>query len=227
MKKDGKCGFLDDSGNEIVAPKYDSVYQPTYDIFSGNIFLVEINGKYGYVDFNGREITPIIYDDARNFWHGTASVKLNGEHFFINPKGQRIYPDSVNSNIHLRPSLRPNLRFGYVNDWDREVIAPIYHDARHFFDGLAAVKVDDKWGFVDPTGKQVVTPQYDFAGDFSEGRASVRLDDKWGFVDTTGNVVIPIVYRQVQPFLKGRSLVEKDGFLYFIDRDGNRINTGI
>lgn len=53
------------------------------------------------------------------------------------------------------------------------IIKPQYDDARGFSEGLAPVKVGDKWGFVDENNKMVIKPQYDFVGDFNEGKAVV------------------------------------------------------
>jgi Enoyl reductase domain of yeast-type FAS1 len=40
---------------------------------------------------NGKEVIPFIYDDARYFnKDGKAKVKLNGETFFIDVKGNRV-----------------------------------------------------------------------------------------------------------------------------------------
>lgn len=41
---------------------------------------VEINGEWGFVDKDGREVIPLKYDDAESFSEGLARVKLNGKH---------------------------------------------------------------------------------------------------------------------------------------------------
>ena len=52
----------------------------------------EYNGKWGFIDaVTGKEVVPFIYDDARYFnKDGKAKVKLNGETFFIDVKGNRV-----------------------------------------------------------------------------------------------------------------------------------------
>lgn len=50
-----------------------------------------MEGKCGFIDQTGKEIIPFIYDDARYFnKDGKAKVKLNGETFFIDVKGNRV-----------------------------------------------------------------------------------------------------------------------------------------
>ena len=51
----------------------------------------EYNGWWGYVDKTGKEVIPFVYEDARYFnKDGKAKVKLNGETFFIDVKGNRV-----------------------------------------------------------------------------------------------------------------------------------------
>jgi len=61
-----------------------------------------------------------------------------------------------------------------------------------FSEGLAAVKVGDKWGFVDTTGRMAIEPQFDFAAPFFDGLALVQMgteDAKRGYIDKTGSYV--------------------------------------
>ena len=48
-------------------------------------------GKCGFIDQTGKEVISFIYDDARYFnKDGKAKVRLNGETFFIDVKGNRV-----------------------------------------------------------------------------------------------------------------------------------------
>lgn len=51
----------------------------------------EYNGWWGYVDKTRKKLFLLYYDDARYFnKDGRAKVKLNGETFFIDVKGNRV-----------------------------------------------------------------------------------------------------------------------------------------
>ncbi len=41
------------------------------------------------------------------------------------------------------------------------VIQPSYEDARSFYDGVAAVMVNQKWGYIDRNGNQLVAAEFD------------------------------------------------------------------
>ncbi len=74
------------------------------------------------------------------------------------------------------------------------VVNPQFDDAKRFSEGLAPVKIGDKWGYIDKTGKYVVNPQFLRAEVFSEGLAWVEMGGeqgyKFGCIDKTGKFVI-------------------------------------
>jgi hypothetical protein len=51
---------------------------------------MEAGGNYGFVNKNGKEIIPLIYDAAEEFKAGKAKVKKGNEEFYIDKTGKRI-----------------------------------------------------------------------------------------------------------------------------------------
>ncbi len=64
-----------------------------------------------------------------------------------------------------------------------------YEERSAYYEGLAAVRMGDKWGFIDRTGKEVIPLQYDYALYFENGKASVTLNGKDIYIDANGNEV--------------------------------------
>jgi hypothetical protein len=54
------------------------------------------------------------------------------------------------------------------------VISREFSWASNFSEGLAAVKLDDKWGYIDKTGKMVIAAQFEAALSFSVADADAR-----------------------------------------------------
>lgn len=70
----------------IVLPEYEA-----YGELINGLQKVKIKGLWGYVDRNGKEVIPPVYEDThRNFELGIASVKLKGKLVFIDQKGKII-----------------------------------------------------------------------------------------------------------------------------------------
>ncbi|MCK9163296.1 MAG: WG repeat-containing protein [Bacteroidales bacterium] len=50
----GKLGFIDNEGKEVVKPIYDKI--GFFDVYKTEWALVEINGKVGFIDNKGNYI---------------------------------------------------------------------------------------------------------------------------------------------------------------------------
>jgi hypothetical protein len=68
--KDGKVGFVNQSGAYQIEPNYD--YVRTLETYRQNTFfrdgyaIVSLEGKYGVIDENGKIIIPIEYSHIRS-----------------------------------------------------------------------------------------------------------------------------------------------------------------
>ena len=47
-------------------------------------------GKYNLINKEGKEVIPVIYDKAGSFEDGKSEVVIDGNTFYINPKGEKI-----------------------------------------------------------------------------------------------------------------------------------------
>ena len=79
-------------------------------------------------------------------------------------------------------------KYGYKHN-GHVVIPAKYDDASSFREGLAAVKINNKYGFIDKTGTVVIPAKFDGAGYFDNGKAQVVLNGRWFYIDRNGNEV--------------------------------------
>jgi hypothetical protein len=98
--------------------------------------VASIGTSVGFIDINGNEVAPLIYDDI-----------------YHSPK-EGVY------------KVKKRNDFGFVDIYGKEIIAPQYNLARNFSNGLAAVKNNDKWGFVNKSGEEVINCNYGGCTDF-------------------------------------------------------------
>jgi hypothetical protein len=61
-------------------------------IFKGLPLPRERDGRYGYIDHDGNEVIPFIYDDADHFYQELACVRLGSKVGFINTDGKFVIP---------------------------------------------------------------------------------------------------------------------------------------
>jgi hypothetical protein len=62
VKKDGKWGFIDNSGTTKIPFKYEEA-----GFFSEGLAFVELNGKYGFINKTGATAIPCKYEQANTF----------------------------------------------------------------------------------------------------------------------------------------------------------------
>ncbi len=223
MVLDGKWGYLDATGAEIVPPRYDDVYN--FD--EGGLALVQQDGKWGYIDQTGEQVIPCRYDDAYAFYEGLASVKVGDKYGFIDQTGAVVIPAQYDATSGFSEGLAVvglDGKYGFINKTGEQVIPCRYEGVGYFHDGLAVVELDGKWGYIDQTGEQVIPCQYGEAYAFDEnGLAAVTLDGKWGYIDKSGSIVVPCRYDGVYAFSEGLALVELDGKWGYLDQTGREV----
>lgn len=97
LRQNTKKGIINTDGKIISSFKYDSV-KPFKEglarVKLDNVFVPDKNKKtderYGFIDENGVEVIPRIYDNATDFINGTSKVQIGEEEFYINKKAERI-----------------------------------------------------------------------------------------------------------------------------------------
>ena len=117
-----------------------------------------------------------------------------------------------------------NGKYNFLHKKHNTLLCRRWYDKMYSFsEGLAKVKLNDKWGFIDKTGREVIPCKYDWINLFLKGLAKVCLNWKWGFVDTTGREVIPCKYDYALNFKDGLAKVELNAKMGIIDKTGREI----
>jgi hypothetical protein len=88
VSKDGKYGFLDLSGNEIVPLIYDNAYS-----FGGGLAAVCKNGKWGFADKTGKEVILPAFDEVRPYFNNDLiAVSIDGKWGLVDKAGDIVLP---------------------------------------------------------------------------------------------------------------------------------------
>ena len=159
--------------------KYDKVRE-----FSEGLAVVELDGLYGIIDKNGKEIVPALYQEIKDFSEGLAVVKLNDKYGFINRAGKLVIPLKYNSAESFSNG-KAYVKYANKNMYI-SVAGKEYEQIGDFSEGLAVVESDGKYGFIDKTGKEVIPLKYDDAEEFYKGTAIITWKEKKGLIDRMG-----------------------------------------
>ena len=148
VKKDGKVGYVNKNGVEIIKPQYEDGLT-----FNEGYTAVKSGTKWLYLDSTGKAITEAVYDEALNFTDGLASVSKNSHYGFINTSGEVVIPLEF-SNAHpfsegLAPAENAKGLWGYIDTKGTWVINPMYDFTDLFSNGEARVMKDGKVFYID------------------------------------------------------------------------------
>jgi len=155
-EKNKKWWLISSMGKVLSNRGYDKIFP----IWDSNFVEVELNGKVGYIDNTGEEITPFIYD--REF------IVIDGRQVHI--------PSSYVASNEKYREVKIKDKSGVINKKGKTVIPCIYDDMSSSFNNVFIAKRDGKIGGVD-TNNQIVIPfeYYKYSIEMNKEYTKARL----------------------------------------------------
>jgi len=156
-------------------------------------FQYSEGNKMGIKDVDGEIIIPAVYDFVVPISDGLFNVKEGNYTAYFNKEGNVVLP--------------------FENR---------YETYGNFSEGLARVRINEKWGFINKIGEEIIRPQFYYVEDFSDGRAIVRNEqDLHGAIDIRGSLVIGYHFLALTDFINGYAKFGDLNTWGLIDRAGN------
>ena len=149
--------------------------------------VVVEDGKYGYINHEGRIVIHPQFLWANDFWRGLGTVYVCGQYVSIDSSGA-LHPLRIAVEGQLEPRKNGE-KFGFVDSSGQFKIEPEFDEALPFSESLAAVRVGEKWGFVDTAGRWVIRPQFKNAFYFREGIGVAESDSGYVLIDKSGAII--------------------------------------
>lgn len=154
VEKNGKKGFIDANGREVVAPIYDYIYSR-----SEGLYKVERNGKKGFIRPDGTVFMAVKYDYIYSKADGVYKVEVGKKKGFVDARtGKELCPpkyDYIYSKTDGLYKVELNKKKGLLNADFKEIVPPKYDYIYSFSGGLAKVEQNGKVGYINKEGKLV------------------------------------------------------------------------
>ena len=115
------------------------------------------DGKFGFIDKEGREALPFLYDDGATFSEGMCAVNVGIVWAYINREGKQMMNFKY-THAYPYKEGRARVRFGkwgFLDKNGKEIIPLTYEAAEDFNDGRARVKKDGEWFYIDYNGNRI------------------------------------------------------------------------
>ena len=197
-KRTGKWGYCDKEGRSRCQYNYDKTY-----LFADGMGRVSIDGNYGYMGLNVREVIIPQYAHARDFCCGLAPVAYESR-------------GPINKQ-----------KWGYI-DKENNLIVPYDYDDADVFEpcGLARVRIGEKYGIIDTKGKLVIPVEYDniiIEGIGHNAPGRIKKGGKYGYVNSKGEIIAAPLFDMANAFGEGLAVCKSGEQLFTIDITGNRL----
>ncbi|HYM76745.1 MAG TPA: WG repeat-containing protein [Candidatus Dormibacteraeota bacterium] len=185
------AGYIDQTGKIVIPPRFESAT----DFREDRACAASSGKKYALIDTAGQFLTTPQFSACHRFSDGRAAVAFPTE--------------KTRTNCS---DCDPFYHWGYIDRDGALIVAPRYHTAGDFSEGLAAVENDSgKWGFVDRSGRVAIDFRFDYAESFSEGLALVVIRKRYGYINHSGEPAIAPRFKYARSFSEGLALVRQNG----------------
>lgn len=179
------------------------------------------DGKYGLIDFAGKQITQPIYDeiDSLSYKEGELLVKQNGKYGVINIKGNKIVEIEYNTievdeyytdenryqyaGYIVSITTQEGYRYGYLNNKGNKVLKMEYNDisrVTEIHDNENSYIICAKNGQYGLTkdeelilGNEYQSIRYDATNKVFV----IEKSKKYGIANLKGEIIVPVQYDQI------------------------------
>ncbi len=237
-------GFINRDGEIVIEPQFQYAYgfsSGRARIFSGKLssYGSPDEGFYGYIDETGKEVIPLIYQEASIFYdNGKAVVCKNGKYGVIDSRGEIVLDFkydyiSYSSDAHIYKAFNGTLTdYGspkegtyYLLDENFTEKCSISCEYLYVYEEYFEAEKNDKYAMYSYDGTQITDYIFDSLGSPSDSLIYFKKDGKYGYVDLQGKIVIDAVYDNSSSFKNGKAIVKKGNKYSLIDKDGKTITT--
>jgi hypothetical protein len=160
---------------------------------SPHLLPVKIEGKWGFINLNGRIVIPAQYYNKPEFSEGVAAVCLKGLWGFIDETGRFVLEPRFHETRSFKngyAAVRSGKKWEVI---DRKGI-PFdkigFDEVGDVSEGKFFIRDGKHTGYIDIPTRMVIVGSWDYCDEFSSGLAKVSLGDLVGFIDGNGKMVI-------------------------------------
>ena len=202
--KKGKYTLLNSKGKELFSPKYNHIYITPTGWLQTTIKIAKTY-KRGYINKDGSQRIPIIYDDVYLFDDKTIRATLNSKIGILDTLGNTVIPLKYDEITHAAPNYYFIKSKGLYALYHHNTAVTnfIYKEVSGFtFGNVPVIMQDNTATVIDTSGRILFTP--------IKGHKIIRLfkeygiiknnkSEKYGIIDLKGIIKLPCKYTYIEP----------------------------
>ena len=176
--------------------------------YEDDALRVEKDGKYGLINFEGKEVLPCDYDEITALKGVTNNllVKKDGKVGLVNEKGQTIVNTEYKDIKTLKEGYKneyiivnDNNQYGIISTTGTVIIEPKYEDVKYLNNSeMFAIKDAGVWKLINKDNQILIDGGYDNIIEAKGENVVVEKRGKYGVVTTKNEEKIPVEYEQIK-----------------------------
>jgi hypothetical protein len=222
VRKNNKVALMSTSGNFITPFIYDAInLQDDDGIY---LFNASQDGKWGFLDRNGKVVVPLVYDEIYLERHGKLLAKSGEKYALLEPSGTEITP-FIYQEVWVESSgfrVLKDKKWGMLDVSGKEVLVPLYDEVRCINETFLIATREGKISvfrnfeiFTDTLSDQWQILSGGFYPDFDSHPVGIfEIGKKYGLVDSFWHIIVPAKFDMIDRC--GKSFIAWDNLKFDI-----------
>ncbi len=189
-----KYTFITKSGVKTNAddPRFQAI-RDMKEAFIG----VKIDGKWGFVDINGKLRIANQYENIGFFHEGLAPIKIRGRWGYVNKREEIIVQPAYDTVYNFQNGLCRVVKKGYyglINAQGQITLDCEYDELQRLKTGGFLTKKNNKYGLAGKDGRLLILPRFDWVEDLNNGYVIASRKGKYTLLSNEGVDILPMIY---------------------------------
>lgn len=197
--------------------------------YEENILRVKKNGKYGLIDFNGKELLPTEYDEI-TVLEGIANsiiIKKDGKVGLVNDNGSMIvgteYTEIKNLGNTYKEgyiTIDQNGKYGATSTTKKQILESKYDEiVQIYLEDYYLVKEGGKQKLIDSKGNTIIEEGFDEIKSATSNGIIFVKDNLYGEINASGETAIEAKYQYLKEAKNGIYIAKQNDKYGIIDQD--------
>ena len=199
--------------------------------YEKNVLKVSKNGKYGLIDFNGKELLPIEYDEITTLdgMENSIIIKKDEKVGLVNDNGSIIIDANYKEIRPLGETYKEGYitideadKYGVVSATKRQILENKYDEISSvYLKDYYLVKENGKKELIDSDGKVILDSGFDDIKSATTNGVIFTKNDLYGEISALGEVTLEAKYQDLKEVKEGKYIAKQNDKYGIIDNVGN------
>lgn len=203
--KDGKAGYIDSKGEEVISPKYEGATE-----FKDGIAGIKLK-KFGVINEKGKYILKPVYDEIYLGSKKRIIAKYETEYFLISrKKAKKLNIDSLYQLNDEKIVFEKNNLLGIMDFDGNTIIKNKYDEISNNVDKTIIVCLNGKYSILNISGKEIAIG-FDYIEQLDKNTYRAGTDEKGRYAFISEKVSTDEVYEYIEKDKKSSNYIGMKG----------------